>query len=91
MGLFGLSWYLWGIIFVVIAGVMGFISRREQGDLSMARFIVVRWFFTLVFVLLAITFFLLGTQNTMAIRLAYVSAIIGGLVYLIYFIATLRP
>jgi hypothetical protein len=81
MGFLGLSYYLWGIIGVTLAVVFAFIAPREQGKMSQTKFIIVRWFHSLVWVLLALSFFLRGTENPTAIGIADIVAISGGLVY----------
>jgi hypothetical protein len=90
MGFLGLSYYLWGIIGVLLAVVFAFIAPREQGKMSQTKYIIVRWFHSLVWLLLALSFFLRGTENPTAIRAADIVAISGGIVYAIYFINTVR-
>ena len=88
--MFGLSWYLWGVIGLVVAGIFFYIAPREQGAMSQRKYIIVRWFHGLVWVLLAVSFFLRGTGNSMAISVADGVALMGGVVYLVYFIKTIR-
>jgi hypothetical protein len=90
MGFLGLSYYIWGIIGVTLAVVFAFIAPREQGKMSRTKYIIVRWFHSLVWILLAISFFLRGTENLTAIRVADIVALAGGVVYIIYFVNTVR-
>lgn len=90
MGFLGLSWYLWGVIGLVVAGIFFYIAPREQGTMSQRKYIIVRWFHGLVWVLLALSFFLRGTGNSMAMSVADGVALMGGAVYLVYFITTIR-
>ena len=86
----GLLYYLWGIIGLVLAAVFAVIAPREQGDMSKPKYIIVRWFHSLVWILLAISFFLRGTANPTAITAADIVAISGGIVYAVYFVTTIR-
>ena len=90
MEFLGLSYYVWGIIGLVLAVAFAFIAPREQGDMSKTKFIIVRWFHSLVWLLLALSFFLRGTQNATAISVADIVAISGGVVYIVYFVTTIR-
>ena len=88
--MFGLSWYVWGVIGLVVAGIFFFIAPNEQGAMSRRKYIIVRWFHGLVWVLLAVSFFLRGTGNSMASSVADITAVLGGIVYLVYLVATIR-
>jgi hypothetical protein len=90
MGFLGLSWYLWGVIGLVVAGIFFYIAPREQGAMSRRKYIIVRWFHGLVWVLLAVSFLLRGTGNSVAISAADIAAISSGIVYLVYLVTTFR-
>jgi hypothetical protein len=86
----GLAWNIWGIVGLVLAVVFVFIAPREQGKMSRRKFMIIRWFHSLVWLLLAISFFLRGIENTVATTAADVVAVAGGLVYTVYLDTTIR-
>jgi hypothetical protein len=90
MGFLGLSWYVWGMLGFVLAGIFAFSAPREQGAMSTTKFIIVRWFHSLVWALLALSFCLRGLDNMALSPLADSVALAGGVVYVVYLVTTLR-
>ncbi|MEZ4670100.1 MAG: hypothetical protein R3E39_19520 [Anaerolineae bacterium] len=87
---------VWGMGALVIAGIfVMFVPRADVvNKLHGTRFVIVRWFHSLVWLLLALSFFVRGMENESISGLANPLAALAGITYLIYmstFFTTLRP
>lgn len=83
-----IPWSLWGVGALVIAGIfVVFLPRADKVNaLQGARFVIVRWFHSLVWLLLALSFFLRAVQNEAINGLANPLAALAGLTYLVYMV-----
>ncbi len=92
MGFLNIPWWVWGILALIIAGIfVVFVPRREKVyQLQGITFIIVRWFHSLVWLLLAVSFFLRDAPSEAIGGLANPLATLGGLVYLIYMITLVK-
>lgn len=91
-GFLNISWWIWGILALSVALIFAFFipQANKVNALRGMTFIVVRWFHSLVWVLLALSFFLRATQNESAVTLATPINMTAGIVYLIYLMAFTR-
>ena len=91
-GFLNIPIYGWAIVALVIAGIFAVFvpSADKVAALEGMTFIIVRWFHSLVWVLLAISFFLRGTGNDSLRGASDLTAILGGLCYAVYLITSLR-
>lgn len=87
-GFLSIPFPVWGIGALVIAGIFAvFVPRADTvNSLQGTRFVVVRWFHSLVWLLLALSFFLRAVQNETSNGLANPLAALAGLTYLVYMI-----
>jgi hypothetical protein len=85
-GFLNIPFPVWGIGALVIAGVFAvFVPRSDKVNvLQGVRFVIVRWFHSLVWLLLALSFFLRAIQNETINGLANPLAALAGLTYLVY-------
>lgn len=89
-GFLNIPWAIWGIVALVIAGIFAvFVPRREKVyQLRGMTFIIARWFHSLVWLLLSLSFFI---RDIPALGgLANPLAAVGGLTYLVYMVTLVR-
>ncbi|MBX3066190.1 MAG: hypothetical protein KF726_24640 [Anaerolineae bacterium] len=88
----GQSWAFWGLIALIIAAIFAvFVPARQRiAGVTGIQFIIVRWFHSLVWLLLAISFFLRSVQSEFAASIADPLAGAAGIVYLIYIVTMMR-
>ena len=81
-------WPILGIGALIIAAVFAvFVPRKnEVNALHGLRFVIVRWFHTGVWVVLAISFFMRTVANNALQHLANPVAALGGIMYVVYMI-----
>lgn len=91
-GFLNISWWIWGILALVVALVFAVFvpAAKKVNALQGLTFVVVRWFHSLVWVLLALSFFLRGTQNETAVSLADPIGLAAGIVYVVYMVTFVR-
>ena len=89
-GFLNIPWPIWGLGALVIAGVFAvFVPRADKVNaLQGVGFVIVRWFHSLVWLLLALSFFLRAVENETISRLANPLAALAGLTYLVYIYCT---
>jgi|GEM_PF-642801 len=77
---------------LVIAGIFAVFvpSADKVAALEGLPYIIVRWFHSLVWVLLAMSFFLRGTGKHSQQGLSNLTGMLGGLTYVVYFIMMTR-
>jgi len=83
----GVSYLTWGVVCLLVAGiyVVVFPSRKDlSGNSSKWRYFVLRWFHSLVWLLLAVSFFMWGDLIPGGDLSASISALIALMVYLIF-------
>ena len=87
-GFLNIPFPVWGVGALVIAGIFAvFVPRAEKVNaLQGMRFVIVRWFHSLVWLLLALSFSLRAVQNETLNGLANPVAALAGLTYLIYMV-----
>jgi len=92
MGFLNISWWIWGALALAVAGVfVVFVPKAEKVNaLQGLTFVIVRWFHSLVWLLLALSFFMRATENETLTAWANPVALAGGLVYLLYMVTMLR-
>jgi hypothetical protein len=80
------------LVALMIAGIFAVVvpSADQVVALEGLPFIIVRWFHSLVWVLLALSFFLRGTRKASLRGLADMMGILGGLCYAAYLITSLQ-
>jgi hypothetical protein len=85
-------WNALGVLALIVAAVFAVFvpSAKKVNALQGLTFIIVRWFHSLVWVLLAISFFMRAADNTIVNALADPIGLAGGIVYLIYLITFVR-
>lgn len=88
----GQSWAFWGLIALLIAAIFAVFVPARQRIMATSgfQFIIVRWFHSLVWLLLAISFFLRSAQSETAASIADPLAGAAGIVYLIYIVTMMR-
>src|SRR5262245_28820826 len=87
--LFGLPWYVWGLLCLVVAAIYLVVwPRPAQKSGASARppwrQFVLRWFHSLVWVLLALACFVQASAVAGSGAVGVASAVLAGLMYLIF-------
>lgn len=92
LGFLNIPMYGWAAVALVIAAIFVVVvpSADKVALLEGLPFLIVRWFHSLVWVLLAASFFLKGTGNESLKGVSDILAMLGGLCYAVYFITMLR-
>jgi cbb3-type cytochrome oxidase subunit 1 len=92
MGFLNTAWWIWGILALGVALMfVVFVPRSEKvRALHGMTFVIVRWFHSLVWVLLAVSFFLRATENETAVSLANPTSMAAGVVYVLYLVTMVR-
>lgn len=85
-------WPVLGVGALVVAGIfMVFVPGAEKVNaLDGLRFVIARWFHSLVWVLLAASFFMRGTAHETMRELANPVAMLGGLAYVVYIVTFMQ-
>jgi hypothetical protein len=88
MGFLGVSWIIWGAIALIIAGLFAvFVPYRKQmAGAEGIRYVILRWFHSLLWLMLAVSFFLRLTEATAAQGAANLIAAAAGMLYGIFMI-----
>lgn len=89
-GFLNIPWAIWGLLALGIAVIFVIVVPRRQKvyELQGMTFIIVRWFHSLVWLLLSVSFFI---RDIPALNgLANPLAALGGLTYLIYMVTLVR-
>lgn len=91
-GFLNVPMYGWAAVALVIAGVFVVVvpSADKVATLEGLNFIIVRWFHSLVWVLLAASFFMKGTGIEALKGASDIVGLLGGLCYAAYLITTVR-
>lgn len=85
-GLFNLPWYVWAAAAFIIALLYSFVWPKDRiADLTGFRFLVLRWGHALTWLLISINFMLRGFDHRFD-GLASLTAVAGGLIYLLFII-----
>jgi hypothetical protein len=87
-GFLSIPWLVWGILSLVVAGIFAiFVPAAEKVNAAVGlQFIIVRWFHSLCWLLIASNFFLRALGDKNANGIANLLGAIGGVVYVIYII-----
>ena len=92
--LFGISWFLWGSVCVVVAFIYTVVWPRpkaaDTSARSLWRHVILRWFHALVWVLLALSCFIRPSQWLGGTATANGLALLALLVYGIFLVTVLR-
>lgn len=90
--MFDLRWLAAGVVALLIAGVFAvFVPNAEKVNATEGfPYFIVRWGHSLVWVLLAISFFIAASGNKSLLTLANPIAAAGGLLYLVFIVTFLR-
>lgn len=85
-------WPVLGVGALVVAGIfMVFVPGAEKVNaLDGLRFVIARWFHSLVWVLLAASFFMRGTAHETMREWANPVAMLGGLAYVVYIVTFMQ-
>jgi hypothetical protein len=88
----GVSWFVWGLLCLAVAVIFTVIRPRGKrpGKESALPSLILRWFHVLVWVLLAVSFFLREGKVLGGSGIANVLALLALLVYLIFMGTLLR-
>lgn len=91
-GFLNIPWPIWGIGALVVASIFAvFVPRRDMvSRLEGITFIIVRWFHSLVWLLLALFCFLHAIPDATINRLAEPAAALAGITYLIYMLTFVK-
>jgi len=91
-GFLKIPWIVWGGLALIVALVfVFFVPGAETINILMGwQFVVVRWFHSLCWVLLALNFFLRATNSVALTKLANPVAAAGGISYALYIITFLQ-
>jgi hypothetical protein len=90
----GVSYIIWGIVCLLVAGVycVFFPSRKDASSKSSgARYFVLRWFHSLVWLLLAVSCFMWGELlpgGTIAAKIISLIALMAYLIFILTFVIT---
>jgi len=90
VGFLNISWWVWGGLALIVGLVyVFFVPKAELVHATQGiNFIIVRWFHSLVWLLLAISFFMRAAE--LPTEWSNSVAIFGGVFYLVYLIAFSR-
>lgn len=93
MKLLGVPLYFWGVICLAVATVWIFVWPNRAAARAGLRFFILRWFHTLVWLLLALAAFMAGFNILGGVGTAQPVALLSLLVYLVFMFAvvTSRP
>jgi hypothetical protein len=87
-GFLNLPWFFWAVLALVLAVVWVFVGPHTKMPESVGfRFLVIRWGHALTWLLLALSFFLLGLSPGLS-RAANLLAVASGLVYALFIVMT---
>jgi len=87
-GFFGLPWFLWAVLALVIAVIYSFVwPRKTATGMTGIRLFIIRWGHALIWVLLTINFVLRGIDPALN-STANIFALIGGLMYVLFMFMT---
>lgn len=92
MGFLGISYFVWAGLALVLALVFVFVVPNAiliSGTQGI-HFFVLRWFHSLIWVVLALSFVLRGTENDTAIQIANLLGPVAGLMYIVYIVTLIR-
>jgi len=87
-----LSWPVWGFLALIVSGIFAvFVPRAEKVYAATGfQHFVARWFHSLVWLLLSISFFLRASSQPQLNSLANPLAALAGIVYFIFLVVYLR-
>jgi hypothetical protein len=82
----GVPWFVWGLLCLAVAVIFTVIwpGGRSPSSLPGLQYIILRWFHALVWILLAVSFFLRGGMILGGPSTANVLALLALVVYLIF-------
>jgi hypothetical protein len=80
----GVPWFVWGLLSLVIAVIFTVIWPGGRSPSTLLQYIILRWFHALVWVLLAVSFFLRGGMVLGGSGTANLLALLALLVYIIF-------
>jgi hypothetical protein len=85
-GFLSIGWPVWGVAALVMAGIFTLVwpADRVGGGMVGMRFVILRWFHSLTWVLLAGSFFIRGLNRSELIGPANWIALLGLVVYIIF-------
>lgn len=91
-GFLNVPMVVWGALALAVAGVFAFVITPSPrvNALDSLTFFIVRWFHSIVWVLLAASFFLRATGNPSFHGVANLLAAGGGITYAIYLFTVVR-
>lgn len=90
MGFFDISWWIWGGLALIVGLVYIFFVPKAKlvAATKGMQFVILRWFHSLVWLILAISCFM--RANQFMIEWANPVALSGGVLYLIFLVAFVR-
>ncbi|MBX7172661.1 MAG: hypothetical protein K1X72_16955 [Pyrinomonadaceae bacterium] len=92
MGFLNISWWIWGCAALVVALVYAFYIPKSELVYATKglQFFIVRWFHSLVWILLAISFLARTFEDQRLSPIANLIAILSGVLYVIFLVALIR-
>jgi hypothetical protein len=92
VGFFNISWWIWGCAALVIGLVYIFFVPKAKKIYAAKglHFVILRWFHSLVWLLLAFSFFMRASENNLLLEWASPVAILGGVLYFVYLITFIK-
>ena len=90
MGFLNISWWIWGGLTLMVGLVYVFFVPKAKlvNATKGLRFVTLRWFHSLVWVMLALSCFMRGAQ--LMVGCANPVALLGGILYVVYLITFVR-
>jgi len=88
MGFLNIPWWIWGSVALVVALIYAFYVPKADSVYATRgfQFVIVRWFHSLVWVVLALSFFMRGVEQAGWTELANPAALAGGILYVIFLV-----
>lgn len=91
-GFFGISWWIWGALATLIALIFAFFVPNRDAVMATTgiNFFILRWVHSLVWIFLALSFFMRASENDLLTNWANPVAMLGGACYLVYLVTIVR-
>ena len=92
MGFLNVSWWIWGSLALIIGLAYVFFVPKAAliNSTKDLHFVILRWFHSLVWLLLALSFFMRVSENNLLTEWANPVAVLGGIFYLVFLITFIR-
>jgi hypothetical protein len=92
MGFLNISWWILGSLALVVALIYAIYVPKSDlvNSTKGLQFVIVRWFHSLVWVILAISFYMRGSGQKELSAWANPTTLSGGIIYIVFFIGFIR-